>query len=125
MIFLLVYESSSKKQTVQRFKFSFKKHIHKIKQTSIQSQYPIYSVGGATKKQMSRIRLSAIPPDEWHLTLRYSIISGTAFTRPMPNRVGETIKQRTTTSISDASTLSTQLRQLMSHKKSITSDRRH
>jgi len=41
------------------------------------------------------------------------------------HRVGETIKQRTTTSISDASTLSTQLRHLMSHKKSITSDRRH
>ena len=39
--------------------------------------------------------------------------------------VGETIKQRTTTSISNASTLSTQLRHLMSHKKSITSDRRH
>jgi len=39
--------------------------------------------------------------------------------------VEETIKQRTTTSISDASTLSTQLRHLMSHKKSITSDRRH
>jgi len=32
-------------------------------------------------------------------------------------RVGETIKQRTTTSISDASTLCTQLRHLMSHKK--------
>ena len=39
--------------------------------------------------------------------------------------VGETIKQRTTTSISDASTLSTQLRHPMSQKKSITSDRRH
>jgi len=33
------------------------------------------------------------------------------------HRAGETIKQRTTTSISDASTLSTQLRHLMSHKK--------
>ena len=32
------------------------------------------------------------------------------------HRVGETIKQRTTTSISDASTLSTQLRHLMSQK---------
>ena len=31
-------------------------------------------------------------------------------------RVGETSKQRTTTSISDASALSTQLRHLMSHK---------
>ena len=41
------------------------------------------------------------------------------------HRVGETIKQRKTTSISDASTLSTQLRHLMSHKKSITSDCRH
>jgi len=30
--------------------------------------------------------------------------------------VGETIKQRTTTSISNASTLSTQLQHLMSHK---------
>jgi len=39
--------------------------------------------------------------------------------------VGETIRQRTTTSISDASTLSTQLRHLMSQNKSITSDRRH
>jgi len=91
MIFLLVCESSSKKQTVQRFKFSFKKHIHKIKQTSMQNQYPIYSVGGATKKQMSRIRLSARPPNERHLSkppderhfnLQYSITSGTAFTRP-------------------------------------------
>ena len=41
------------------------------------------------------------------------------------HRVGETIKQRTTTSISDGSTLSTQLRHLMSQNKSITSDRRH
>ena len=40
-------------------------------------------------------------------------------------RVGETIKQRTTTSISDASTLNTQLRHLISHKKSITIDHRH
>ena len=39
--------------------------------------------------------------------------------------VGETIKQRTTTSTSDAFTLSTKLRHLMSHKNSITSDRRH
>ena len=39
--------------------------------------------------------------------------------------VGETIKQRTMTSISDAFTLITKLRHLMSHKNSITSDRRH
>jgi len=39
--------------------------------------------------------------------------------------VGETIKQRTTTSTSDAFTLSTKLRHLMSQKNSITIDRRH
>jgi len=33
------------------------------------------------------------------------------------HRVRETIKQRTTTSSSDASTLNTQLRHIMSHKK--------
>jgi len=31
-------------------------------------QYPIYSVGVATKKQMSQIRLSARSPNEWHLS---------------------------------------------------------
>jgi len=35
------------------------------------------------------------------------------------HRVGKTIKQRTTASISDASTLSTQVRHLMSHKKNL------